>query len=189
VNLEWVEVVRDLQTAKVRIQELQAHSPGEYVVFSQGTQQIVARFNSLMAGARELKRFTSRYRKLTARKSPKGIWYSRTVDPISPKTYPERGRSPSDLTFDRRKFIEGTADGCVRLRLDIRVDPYRVQPGLLPTRRHSNVTQTHDPLLCHDCTGRGDGLESACRFARARNRFDCKRAGAGAETLEVGSTS
>jgi len=53
VNLEWVDVVRDLQTAKVRIQELQAHSPGEYVVFSQGTQQIVARFNSLMAGPRE----------------------------------------------------------------------------------------------------------------------------------------
>jgi hypothetical protein len=50
VNFEWVEVVRDLQTAKARIQELQAHSPGEYVVFSQGTQQIVARFNSPMRG-------------------------------------------------------------------------------------------------------------------------------------------
>jgi hypothetical protein len=53
VNFEWVEVVRDLQTAEARIQELQAHSPGEYVIFSQGTQQIVARFNSLMAGPRE----------------------------------------------------------------------------------------------------------------------------------------
>jgi hypothetical protein len=53
VNFEWVEVVRDLQTAKVRIQELQEHSPGEYVVFSQSTQQIVARFNSRMAGPRE----------------------------------------------------------------------------------------------------------------------------------------
>ena len=48
VNFEWVEVVLDLQTAEARIQELQAHSPGEYVVFSQRAQQIVARFNSLM---------------------------------------------------------------------------------------------------------------------------------------------
>ena len=51
VNFEWVEAVRDLQTAEARIQELQARSPGEYVVFSQRTQQIVGRFNSLMAGA------------------------------------------------------------------------------------------------------------------------------------------
>jgi hypothetical protein len=51
VNFEWVEVVRDLQTAEARIQELQARSPGEYVVFSQRTQQIVARVNSRMAGA------------------------------------------------------------------------------------------------------------------------------------------
>ena len=47
MNFEWVEVVRDLQTAEARIQELQAYS-GEYVIFSQRTQQIVARFNSLM---------------------------------------------------------------------------------------------------------------------------------------------
>ncbi|GAC1694818.1 MAG: hypothetical protein NVS9B5_37720 [Terriglobales bacterium] len=51
VNFEWIEVVRDLQTAEARIQELQARSPGEYVVFSQRAEQIVARFNSLMAGA------------------------------------------------------------------------------------------------------------------------------------------
>lgn len=50
VNFEWVEVVRDLQTAKARIQELQAGSPGEYVVFSRHTQQIVGRFNSPTAG-------------------------------------------------------------------------------------------------------------------------------------------
>jgi hypothetical protein len=50
MNFEWVEVVRDLQTAGTRIQELQARSPGEYVVFSQRTQQIVARFNSRTAG-------------------------------------------------------------------------------------------------------------------------------------------
>jgi hypothetical protein len=51
VNFEWIEVVRDLQTAEARIQELQARSPGEYVVFSQRTHEIVARFKSLMAGA------------------------------------------------------------------------------------------------------------------------------------------
>jgi hypothetical protein len=52
-NFEWVEVVRDLQTAEARIQELQARSPGEYVVFSQRTQEIVGRFNSPMQGAGE----------------------------------------------------------------------------------------------------------------------------------------
>jgi hypothetical protein len=50
VSFEWVEVVRDLQTAEARIQELKAHSPGDYVVFSQRTQQIVARFKDLFAG-------------------------------------------------------------------------------------------------------------------------------------------
>lgn len=38
VNFKWVDVVRDLQTAKARIRELQARSPAEYVVFSQRTQ-------------------------------------------------------------------------------------------------------------------------------------------------------
>jgi hypothetical protein len=51
VDFEWVGVARDLQTAAARIQDLQARSPAEYVVFSQRTQQIVARFNSPMAGA------------------------------------------------------------------------------------------------------------------------------------------
>ncbi len=46
VNYEWIEVVRDLQTARARIQDLQARSPGEYVIFSQRTQQIVSRFES-----------------------------------------------------------------------------------------------------------------------------------------------
>jgi hypothetical protein len=50
-NFEWVEVVRGLQTAEARIRELQARSPGEYIVFSQRTQQIVARFNSQTASA------------------------------------------------------------------------------------------------------------------------------------------
>jgi len=47
VSFEWVEVVQDLHTAEARIKELQARSPGEYVVFSQRTQEIVGRFNSL----------------------------------------------------------------------------------------------------------------------------------------------
>jgi hypothetical protein len=51
LNFEWVEVVRDLQAAETRIQELQVRSPGEYIVFSQHTLQVVGRFNSLMAGA------------------------------------------------------------------------------------------------------------------------------------------
>lgn len=51
VNFEWIEVVRDLQTAEARIQELQTRSPGEYVIFSQRTQQIVTRFNPRTPGA------------------------------------------------------------------------------------------------------------------------------------------
>jgi hypothetical protein len=50
-NFEWVEVVRDLRTAEAKIGELQGRSPGEYVVFSRQTQQIVGRFKSLAAGA------------------------------------------------------------------------------------------------------------------------------------------
>jgi hypothetical protein len=50
-NFEWIEVVRDLQTAEAKIQELQGRSPGEYVVFSRQTQQIVSRFKSFAAGA------------------------------------------------------------------------------------------------------------------------------------------
>jgi hypothetical protein len=56
VDFEWIEVVRDLQTAEARIQELQARSPGEYVIFSQRTQQIVSSFDSQKTseGEREL---------------------------------------------------------------------------------------------------------------------------------------
>jgi hypothetical protein len=50
-NFEWVEVVRDLRTAEAKIEELQGRSPGEYVVFSRKTQQIVGRYKSLAAGA------------------------------------------------------------------------------------------------------------------------------------------
>jgi hypothetical protein len=47
VNFEWVEVVRDLQAAEATIQELQTRWPGEYVVFSRRTQQIVGRFSTM----------------------------------------------------------------------------------------------------------------------------------------------
>ena len=53
VSFEWVEVFQDLHTAEARIKELQARSPGEYVVFSQRTQEIVGRFNSLPKSAGE----------------------------------------------------------------------------------------------------------------------------------------
>jgi len=53
VNFEWVEAAPDLQTAEARIQELQAQSPGEYVVYSQRSQEIVSRFNSPVAGTEE----------------------------------------------------------------------------------------------------------------------------------------
>jgi hypothetical protein len=46
-------VVQDLQTAEARIQELQACSRGEYVVFSERTQQIVARVSAPIADALE----------------------------------------------------------------------------------------------------------------------------------------
>ena len=39
-KFEWVEAIRDLQTAEARIQGIQARSPGEYVVFGQRTQSV-----------------------------------------------------------------------------------------------------------------------------------------------------
>ncbi len=45
VNSRWLEAARDLQSAKSRIEERQALSPGEYVVFDRRTQRIVAKSN------------------------------------------------------------------------------------------------------------------------------------------------
>ena len=53
VNFQWAEAARDLQTAEARIQKLQVRSPGEYFVFSQRVQQVVARFKSPMLGSPE----------------------------------------------------------------------------------------------------------------------------------------
>ena len=38
----WMETVQDLETAKLRMIELAARSPGEYFVFSQESQEIVS---------------------------------------------------------------------------------------------------------------------------------------------------
>ncbi|HLZ90630.1 MAG TPA: hypothetical protein VKQ28_02860 [Candidatus Acidoferrum sp.] len=47
-ELVWIEAVRDLATAKVRIKELAAGSQAEYVVFDQRTRKIV--FNLKVSG-------------------------------------------------------------------------------------------------------------------------------------------
>jgi hypothetical protein len=41
-SLVWIESARDLDAADGRIMMLAAHKPGEYVVFCQSTQQVVA---------------------------------------------------------------------------------------------------------------------------------------------------
>lgn len=51
VNFVWIEVVEGLRTAIARIEELQARTPGEYVVFDQRTQQVVAQLKSRATGA------------------------------------------------------------------------------------------------------------------------------------------
>jgi hypothetical protein len=38
----WIEAVEDLQQARVRIRELSARNPGEYIVFSQISQEIIS---------------------------------------------------------------------------------------------------------------------------------------------------
>ena len=45
VNFRWLEAAQHVQSAKSRIEERQALSPGEYVVFDRHTQQIVAKSN------------------------------------------------------------------------------------------------------------------------------------------------
>ncbi len=45
----WLEAAADIRLAKARLQELWAGAPGEYFVFDQGTQQIVAKFPGLPA--------------------------------------------------------------------------------------------------------------------------------------------
>ena len=51
VNFRWVAVAQSLQAAQIQIEQLQASSPGEYVVFDQRTQQIVVNLHSRTARA------------------------------------------------------------------------------------------------------------------------------------------
>jgi hypothetical protein len=48
VNFHWLEAAQDLRGAKTRIEERQALSFGEYVVFDRRTQQIVAKSGSML---------------------------------------------------------------------------------------------------------------------------------------------
>jgi hypothetical protein len=45
--LVWIEAVQDLETARLRVMELIAHSEAEYVIFDQRTREIVADFSGL----------------------------------------------------------------------------------------------------------------------------------------------
>jgi hypothetical protein len=40
-NFVWLEAAADLPTAKIRLQELSARAPGEYLLFDQNTAQII----------------------------------------------------------------------------------------------------------------------------------------------------
>jgi hypothetical protein len=42
----WVEAVRDMEGAKERLKELATLSPGEYKLFCQNTQRVIAVENS-----------------------------------------------------------------------------------------------------------------------------------------------
>jgi hypothetical protein len=42
----WLEAGVDLKAAKLRLQELSASAPGEYLLFDRGTAQIVERFRN-----------------------------------------------------------------------------------------------------------------------------------------------
>jgi len=42
----WMEAAQDLNTAKARLEELIAAAPGEYFVFDQRSQEIVAKLTS-----------------------------------------------------------------------------------------------------------------------------------------------
>jgi hypothetical protein len=45
----WMEAAQDLNTAKARLEELIAAAPGEYFVFDQRSQEIVAKLTSRTA--------------------------------------------------------------------------------------------------------------------------------------------
>ena len=45
-RLAWVEAANELSAARLRISELLADSPGEYIVFNQDTKQLVSHFTA-----------------------------------------------------------------------------------------------------------------------------------------------
>ena len=45
-RLTWVEAANELSAARLRICELLADSPGEYIVFNQETKQLVSHFTA-----------------------------------------------------------------------------------------------------------------------------------------------
>ena len=45
-TLAWVEAAEELSAARVRVWELLADSPGEYIVFNQETKQLVSHFTA-----------------------------------------------------------------------------------------------------------------------------------------------
>ena len=44
-SLAWVEAAEELSAARIRVWELLADSPGEYIVFNQQTKTLVAHFS------------------------------------------------------------------------------------------------------------------------------------------------
>jgi hypothetical protein len=44
-SLAWLEAAQELSAARVRVWELLADSPGEYIVFNQETKTLVAHFS------------------------------------------------------------------------------------------------------------------------------------------------
>jgi len=44
-SLAWLEAVEELSAARIRVWELLADSPGEYIVFNQETKTLVAHFS------------------------------------------------------------------------------------------------------------------------------------------------
>lgn len=45
-SLAWLEAARELSAARLRVRELLADAPGEYIVFNQESKTLVAHFSS-----------------------------------------------------------------------------------------------------------------------------------------------
>jgi hypothetical protein len=47
----WIEAAQDLEAARSRLRDLSARAPGEYFVFDQKTQEIVAKLSTRSAAS------------------------------------------------------------------------------------------------------------------------------------------